>query len=164
MLSFGGADERELVKEAVNAELTGVGPEGPEKAVVQELLLALQAENPTPAPATSPLLNGKWKFLYASGASPGLKALKVVLKGAEAFPKSPSGAETVGVEDTFLTIAAQQPRATASVKVRVLSYEQEIKLESKLEIESPVRLIETYDYVGTEFTGLPFQSPVSYKR
>merc|ERR1719463_932772 len=159
-----GDDEREIVKEAVKAELTGVGPKGPEKAVVQELLLALQAENPTPAPATSPLLNGKWKFLYASGASPGLKALKSVLKGVEKFPKSPSGADTVDVEDTFLTIEERQPRATASVKVRVLSYENTIKLESNLEVSSPVRLVETYDYVGTEYTGLPFNSPLSYKR
>merc|ERR550514_1029442 len=142
MLGVGG-DERELVKEAVKAELSGVGPEGPEKALVQELLLALQAENPTPAPATSPLLNGKWKFLYASGASPGLKALKVALKGAQAFPKSPSGADLVEVGDTFLTIEERQPRAAATVKVRVLSYDQEIKLESKLEAESAVRLLET---------------------
>jgi len=63
-----------------------------------------QAENPTNNPATSPLLNGKWKFLYASGAAPGLKALKVLLKSAEKFPKSPSGAELVEVGDTFLTI------------------------------------------------------------
>merc|ERR550514_1145059 len=163
MLGVGG-DEREIVKEAVKSELSGVGPEGPEKALVQELLLALQAENPTAAPATSPLLNGKWKFLYASGASPGLKALKVALKGAQAFPKSPSGANLVDVSDTFLTIEEQQPRATASVKVRVLSYEQEIKLESKLEAESAVRLVETYDYLGTQYSGFPFQSPVSYKR
>jgi hypothetical protein len=162
MLGVGG-DERDIVKETVKAELSGVGS-APEKALVQELLLALEAENPTPAPATSPLLNGKWKFLYASGASPGLKALKVVLKGAQAVPKSPSGADTVDVSDTFLTIAEQQPRATASVKVRVLSYEQEIKLESKLEAESAVRLMETYDYVGTDLSGLPFSSPLSYKR
>merc|ERR1719281_807291 len=110
MLGVGG-DEREIVKEAVKAELNGVGPEGPEKAVVQELLLALQAENPTAAPATSPLLNGKWKFLYASGASPGLKALKVLLQGAKSAPKSPSGAELLDVQDTYLTIGQEQPRA-----------------------------------------------------
>ena len=43
----------------------------------------------------SPRKLGKWKFLYASGASPGLKALKAVLKGAQAFPMSPSGAPLV---------------------------------------------------------------------
>merc|ERR1719163_78452 len=137
MLAVGGDSEmeRELVKEAVKAELTGVGPKGPEKAVVQELLLALQAENPTPAPATSPLLNGKWKFLYASGASPGLQALKSVLKGVEKLPKSPSGADTVDVRETFLTIKQEQPRAEASVGLRLLSLENELKLVSKLEAE-----------------------------
>ena len=138
----------------------------PDRAVVGEILLALEAQNPTRSPATSPLLNGKWKFLYASGASPGLKGLMLLLKGSKSAPKSPSGADLIDVADTYLTIAAEQPRATAEVKVRVLSFENTLKLSSKLEAESAVRLVETYDAAESEYMSLklPFQSPVQYKR
>ena len=77
-------DEGELAKEALKAEVAdGLAGARPDKAVVGEILLALEARNPTPSPATSELLNGKWKVLYATGASPGLKALTLLLKGAE---------------------------------------------------------------------------------
>merc|ERR1719247_1907268 len=127
-------DEGSIAKEALKAEISD-GLTGPraDKAVVGEILLALEAQNPTRSPATSPLLNGKWKFLYASGASPGLKAVQLLLKGAKSAPKSPSGAELIDVRDTFLTIGDEQPRATAEVKVRVLSFENTIKLASRLE-------------------------------
>ena len=99
----------------------------PDRAVVGEILLALEAQNPTRSPATSPLLNGKWKFLYASGASPGLKALQLLLKGTKSAPKSPSGADVVDVQDTYLTISPDQPRAVSSVEVRLLSFENTVR-------------------------------------
>merc|ERR1712185_833585 len=90
----------------------------------------------------------------------------LLLKGSKNAPKSPSGADLIDVQDTYLTIAAEQPRATAEVKVRVLSFENTIKLASRLEAESAVRLVETYDAVESEYLNLrlPFQSPVQYKR
>lgn len=161
-------DESAIAKEALKAEIAeGLAGAVPDRAVVGEILLALEAQNPTRSPATSELLNGKWKFLYASGASPGLKGLQLLLKGTKAAPKSPSGADLVDVQDTYLTIGDEQPRATAEVKVRVLSFENTIKLRSKLEAESAVRLVETYDAAESEYMSLklPFQSsPVSYKR
>merc|ERR1719247_862622 len=167
---FGEAEaveESAIAKEALKAEISD-GLTGPraDKAVVGEILLALEAQNPTRSPATSPLLNGKWKFLYASGASPGLKGLQLLLKGAKSAPKSPSGAELVDVRETFLTIKEEQPRAEASVGVRLLSVENTVKLVSKLEAESAVRLVETYDAAESEYMSLrlPFQSPVQYKR
>jgi len=137
-----------------------------DKVVLSEILLALEAQNPTPSPATSSLLNGKWKFLYARGASPGLKALMLALKGAKSAPKSPSGANLVDVADTFLTIKAEQPRATAEVKLRILSFENTVKLSSKLEAESAKRLVETYESAASDYMNLklPFLSPVEYKR
>lgn len=42
------------------------------RALVSELLLKLEALNPTEAPAYSPLLNGPWMFLYTGGISPGM--------------------------------------------------------------------------------------------
>jgi len=160
-------DEGSIAKEALKAEIAdGLTGERPDKAVVGEILLALEAQNPTPSPATSSLLNGRWKFVYASGASPGLKALMLVLKGAKSAPKSPSGADIVDVADTYLTIRAEQPRATAEVKIRLLSFENTVKLSSKLEAESAVRLVETYDAAESDYMNLklPFQSPVEYKR
>merc|ERR1719311_696112 len=76
-----------MAKEALKSEV-GEGLLGtrPDAAVVGEILLALEAGNPTRSPATSPLLNGKWKVLYASGVSPGLKALQLLLKGAPSAP------------------------------------------------------------------------------
>merc|ERR1719247_2434272 len=160
-------DEGSIAKEALKAEVAeGLAGPRPDKAVVGEILLALEAQNPTRSPATSPLLNGKWKFLYASGASPGLKGLQLLLKGAKNAPRSPSGAELVDVRETFLTIKEEQPRAEASVGVRLLSVENTVKLVSKLEAESAVRLVETYDAAESEYMSLrlPFSSPVQYKR
>merc|ERR1719182_332864 len=124
-------EEGAIAKEALKAEIAdGMTGARPDKAVVGEILLALEAANPTRSPATSALLNGKWKFLYASGASPGLKALMLLLRGAKGAPKSPSGAEVLDVADTFLTIGTEQPRATSETKVRLLSFENTVKLSS----------------------------------
>uniref|UniRef100_A0A7S3C1Z9 Plastid lipid-associated protein/fibrillin conserved domain-containing protein n=1 Tax=Haptolina ericina TaxID=156174 RepID=A0A7S3C1Z9_9EUKA len=161
-------DEGSIAKEALKAEVAGGLTAGscPDRAVVGEILLALEAQNPTRSPATSPLLNGKWKFVYASGASPGLKALQLLLKGSKSAPKSPSGADIVDVEESFLTITPEQPRATSAVRVRLLSFENTVKLSCRLEAESAVRLTETYDAAESEYMSirLPFQSPVQYKR
>merc|ERR1719171_570084 len=163
--------EGAIAKQALMAEMSGgLGGPKPDKAAIGEILLALEAQNPTPSPATSALLNGKWKVLYATGASPGLKALTLLLKGAEKAPKSPSGAELVDVQDTFITIQAEQPRVEAATKVRVLSFESTAKLLCRLEAESAVRLLETYDTAETDgfpvkLPALPFNSgPLQYKR
>jgi len=160
--------EGSIAKEALKSEIAdGLMGAKPDRAVVGEILLALEAQNPTQSPATSALLNGRWKFLYASGASPGLKALSLVLRGAKAAPKSPSGADLVDVGDTFLCIQPEQPRATAEVTVRLLSFENVVKLSSKLEAESAVRLVETYEEAQSEYMSLKLplaSSPASYKR
>ena len=160
-------DEASIAKEALKAEISdGLAGPRPDRAVIGEILIALEAQNPTRSPATSSLLNGKWKFLYASGASPGLKALQLLLKGSSSAPKSPSGADLVDVADTFLTITDEQPRATAEVSVRLLSFESTVKLASRLDAESAVRLVETYDSAeSSQFNlKLPFQSPAQFKR
>ena len=74
--------------------------------------------------------------MFASGASPGLKALTLLLRSAQRAPKSPSGAELSEVGDAFLTIKPEQPRAEASVRTRLLSFENTAKLNSQLEAES----------------------------
>jgi len=160
-------DDASVAKQTLKSEIAdGLGGPRPDKAIIGEVLLALEAQNPTTSPATSPLLEGKWKFLYASGTSPGLKALQLLLRGAKNAPKSPSGADLVDVADTYLTIQPDQPRAISEVKVRLLSFENTIKLASQLEAESGVRLVETYDSAESEYMSLklPFQSPVQFKR
>merc|ERR1719453_21918 len=159
-------DEASIAKEALKAEVAdGLTGSKPDRAVVGEILLALEAQNPTSSPATSELLNGKWKFLYASGTSPGLKALTLLLRGSKQL-RSPSGADLLDVGDTFLTIKPEQPRATSEVSLRLLSFDNKVRLASKLEAESAVRLIETYDAAESDYMDirLPFQSPVEYKR
>merc|ERR1719446_1843002 len=160
-------DEGSIAKEALKAEVSeGLAGATPDKAVVGEIQLALEATNPTRSPATSPLLNGKWKILYATGASPGLKALQLVLKGAKQAPKSPSGADLFDLQDAYLTLRAEQPRAETSVRGRFLSFENTVKLQSSVEAESAVRLVETYDAAESEYMSLrlPFQSALQYKR
>lgn len=161
------ADESTIAKEALKAEVAdGLRGARPDRAVVGEILLALEACNPTRSPATSPLLNGKWKILYASGASPGLKAFQTLLKYAKLVPKSPSGADLVDIQDAYLTIGPDQPRCVSSVATRVLSLDNIVKLTSRLEAESAVRLCETYDSAESEYLSLklPFQNPIQYKR
>jgi len=161
-------DEGNIAKEALKAEVSDglSGSSCPDRAVVGEILLALEAQNPTRSPATSSLLNGKWKFVYASGASPGLKALQLLLQSTKIAPKSPSGADIIDVQDSYLTITPEQPRATSSVSIRLLSFENTVKLACRLEAESAVRLTETYDAAESEYMSLrlPFQSPIEYKR
>jgi len=160
-------DEGSVAKEALKSEIgDGLLGTRPDAAVIGEILLALEAANPTRSPATSPLLNGKWKVVYASGTSPGLKAFTLLLKGAQNAPKSPSGAELVDVQDAYITIQAEQPRAESSVKTRVFSFENTVKLTSRIEAESAVRLVETYDSAESSYMNLrlPFQSPLQYKR
>ena len=56
-------------------ELVGSGlsiSSNKKRVLINELLLKLEATNPTPSPAYSPLLNGAWDFLYTGGISPGM--------------------------------------------------------------------------------------------
>lgn len=161
----GGSDE--VVKERLKSEIAdGLANPQLNKAAIGEILLTLEGQNPTATPATSPLLNGKWKLVYASGASPGQKAFQLLLQGSMLAPKSPSGADMIDVGDVHITISPGQPRATSELNLRLLSFENSIKLASKLEVESSALLIETYDSAQSEYGNLrlPFASPLEYKR
>ena len=111
----------------------GLSGPRPNKAVMGEILLALEARNPTQSPATSPLLNGKWKVLYATGASPGLKALTLLLKGAKQAPKSPSGADLIGALPR--TTPAAQP-AAASCRAALSGSQQTCRTPSSRSVRS----------------------------
>ena len=131
------------------------------RSTVIELLMKVEAANPTDAPATSPLLNGVWElvysgnyapgpfavsptrqlalFLYAGGYTPGLFALNVARQ-------LPGGLVDAG--PLTLAINRAQPRIEASSTVTLPGMaEQAVKVRATLEAESAVRLRETH----TEF-------------
>jgi hypothetical protein len=124
-----------------------------DRELIAELLLQLEKLNPTEAPATSPLLNGKWKFLYAGGRTPGLVSLVTLLRLASLAPKSPSGASLVDVGEATVTISRNQPRVEASLRVRVLSVENTLKLFTTLEAKTGSILTESYKEVESELFG-----------
>jgi len=95
-----------------------------------------------------------------------MQALMLIFRGAKYAPKSPSGSDLVDVQDAFVTIRENQPRVEGSLRSRVLSFENTLKLTSKLEAESAVRLVETYDSAESEYLNfkLPLQSALQYKR
>jgi hypothetical protein len=165
-------DPTTLLKAKLLAECDyGLPGEQPNSATVSELVLGLEAQNKTKSPALSSLLNGKWKFIYASGASPAFETLKFMVTGAKSIPKLPFGPAPVSVEETFLTIGALSrggaPRySTASTKVSAMSIETKLELRSKLEADTPVRLIETYESATSQTAGLfPMQVPaLPFKR
>lgn len=66
----GGSVKDELMELIAGGLLDFATPS--KRAAVNELLLKLEALNPTEAPAFSPLLNGAWEFLYTGGISPGI--------------------------------------------------------------------------------------------
>lgn len=98
---------------------------------IADPLLALESTNPTPSPASSPLLEGKWRalylstpppgplpsptrefalFLYNGGYSPGIFLLDVATK----FKPLQRQIDT----DLTLTIRDAQPRATIQLTVK----------------------------------------------
>lgn len=124
-----------------------------DRELIAELLLQLEKLNPTEAPATSPLLNGKWKFLYAGGQTPGLLSLVYLLRLAAAAPKSPSGAPLIDVGEAVLTISRNQPRVEASLRVRLLSVENVLKLFTSLEAKTGSVLVEEYKEIESDLFG-----------
>lgn len=124
-----------------------------DRELIAELLLQLEKLNPTEAPATSPLINGKWKFIYAGGQTPGMLSLVSLMRLANAVPKSPSGAALLDVGDATITISRNQPRVEAAVTVRLLSVENTLKLFTTLEPKTGSILVEEYKEVESELFG-----------
>jgi hypothetical protein len=131
------------------------------RSQINEVLLKLEALNPTNDPALSPLLNGVWElryaglytsdgalgalsptrqlalFVYSGGYSPGLFALELA-------SKLPSQLVSVGALD--ISISRAQPRVEGKVKVNsLLIGESSVMVKSKLEVVSGIRLRETYE-------------------
>lgn len=120
------------------------------RASVNELLLRLEALNPTPMPAYSPLLNGAWEFLWTGGISPGILGLQL----ASRVSQYASGAVEVG--ETVLTISRAQPRVEVVTSLKVFGRENSIKIRTRLEPASELRLDETYTEASMGSLRVPF--------
>jgi hypothetical protein len=127
------------------------------RVAVNELLLRLEAGNPTRQPATSPLLNGVWDLAYDGGFAPGL--VDPPWRRAALFLYAGGGSPTLlglnlaqlvpdallRVDKTGLTIKRDQPRVVASATVTLAGGPSaEVALVAILEAESELRLKETY--------------------
>lgn len=97
-------------------------------------------------------------FLYSGGYSPGLFALAL----AQQLPSA-----LVEVSDLSISISRDQPRVEAKVQVNLLggAISNEVVVKARLEVESGVRLRETYEsaqVMGQSPLELPSQ--VQYSR
>ena len=130
------------------------------RSAINEALYKLEAMNPTKNPTMSPLLNGVWElryvggyspdwalpsptrdlalFLYSGGYSPGIYALGLAKK----LPFCQVG-------DLEIAIQRDQPRVEATVSVQVFGLggddNSNVQVQARLEVESDVRLRETYE-------------------
>jgi len=154
-------ESEQLVTSVLDLLPTSVGsaPSEETRAEINEILLKLEALNPTSQPAVSPLLNGVWElqyaglytskgslvsptrqlalFLYSGGYSPGLFALQL----ANQFSSFVSIDGSVDV-----TICREAPRVESQVKVKtLLGGDSSVKVKSNLEVVSDIRLRETYE-------------------
>jgi hypothetical protein len=152
---------------------------GETRTAISEALYKLEALNPTPRPTMSPLLNGVWElryaagysadwtlpsptrqlalFLYSGGYSPGLFALSLA-------KQLPAGLVEVG--DLEISISRQQPRIEACVQVKLLngSLENDVMVKARLEVESDVRMKETYESVSVLDREMELPSQIQYSR
>eukprot|EP00538_Stauroneis_constricta_P001062 CAMPEP_0119557330 /NCGR_PEP_ID=MMETSP1352-20130426/9034_1 /TAXON_ID=265584 /ORGANISM="Stauroneis constricta, Strain CCMP1120" /LENGTH=293 /DNA_ID=CAMNT_0007604419 /DNA_START=20 /DNA_END=901 /DNA_ORIENTATION=- len=148
------------------------------RARINEVLLKLEALNPTSKPALSPLVNGVWElryaagytadgalpsptrqlalFLYSGGYSPGLFALSL----AQKLPK-----QLVTVGDLSISISREQPRIEAKVDVQFFGGSKSaVVVKAKLEAESEVRLRETYESAKVANQVIDIPEALQYSR
>lgn len=147
------------------------------RAAINEALYKLESLNPTKQPTVSPLLNGVWSlryvggyssdwamqsptrdvalFLYSGGYSPGMFALSLAQKIPTAM---------VDVGDLEITISRSQPRVEASIDIKLLGGETTVKVISSLDVESDVRLKETYESATIMDNDIPIPQALQYSR
>lgn len=127
------------------------------RSAINEAIYKLEATNPTSDPTLSPLLNGVWQLRYAGGYEPGVPsptrqlALFVYSGGyspgifalglAQKLPN-----QLVDVGDLEISISRDQPRVEARVTIRGMgNAESAVSVKARLEVESDIRLRETYE-------------------
>lgn len=150
------------------------------RSAINEALLTLERLNPTSDPAVSPLLNGIWElkyvggyapewslpsptrqlalFLYSGGYSPGIFCLQLAQKLPAAL------VDVLG--DLTLTIRRDQPRVEAAMDVKLLfgNVGGSVKVQTRLEAQSSVRLRETYESAALLDQNIPIPQALQYTR
>ena len=147
------------------------------RETINEVILKLESLNPTKEPAKSSLVNGVWElryaagyssewtmasptrqlalFLYSGGYSPGLFAISLANK----LP-----ATIVDVQDLEISISREQPRIQATVDVKSIFGDSKVEVKAKLEVESDVRLRETYESTSVLGRTVEFPELLRYSR
>jgi hypothetical protein len=150
------------------------------RAIINEVILKLEALNPTLDPARSPLINGVWDlryaagyssdwalpsptrqvalFLYSGGYSPGLFGLRL------AKQLLPSG--LVDIDGLEISISREQPRVQATVQIKAFGTNtQQVQVKALLEAESGIRLRETYESTSIMAgSSMEIPEPLRYSR
>ncbi|CAB1100153.1 unnamed protein product [Ectocarpus sp. CCAP 1310/34] len=121
---------------------------------VNELMLKLEPMNPTDKPAASAILNGVWEFLYTGGLSPGTLAVQVLSRVAKTF------SAVVDLKGVTLTINRDQPRVEAAVKASVFGTEAQVKVRTRLEQKSDMRLQEVYEEAEVAGVTIPIPARI----
>lgn len=125
---------------------------------VNELMLKLEPMNPTEEPARSPVLNGVWEFLYTGGLSPGTLAVQVLSRVAKTF------SAVVDLEAITLTINRDQPRVEAAVKASLFGTQAQVKVRTRLEQKSDMRLQEVYEEAEVAGVTIPIPARLQPRR
>ena len=95
-------------------------------------------------------------FLYSGGYSPGLFALGLA-------QKLPSNLVNVG--DLEISISREQPRVEAKVDVKFFGgMESSVIVKAKLEVETDIRLRETYESATVMDRLIDLPEPLQYSR
>ena len=151
-------------------------PDG-KRAILNEVILKLESMNPTEQPAKSSLVNGVWElryaagytsewamasptrqlalFLYSGGYSPGLFALGIAKKLPTSFVDIPS---------LEISISREQPRIQATVDLTSIFGRVSVEVIAKLEVESDIRLRETYESTTIMGSRVEFPEALQYSR
>ncbi|CAM9667597.1 unnamed protein product [Ectocarpus fasciculatus] len=125
---------------------------------VNELMLKLEPMNPTEKPAASAILNGVWEFLYTGGLSPGTLAVQVLSRVAKTF------SAVVDLKGITLTINRDQPRVEAAVKASVFGAQAQVKVRTRLEQKSDMRLQEVYEEAEVAGVTIPIPARIQPRR
>lgn len=148
------------------------------RASINEALLKLECMNPTSDPTSSSLLNGVWSlkyaggyddewalssptrqialFLYSGGYSPGIFALSL----ASQLPSS-----LVELGDLEIAISREQPRVEAKIDVKFLGgASNDVVVKAALDIQSDVRMKETYESASLLGQNVDLPQAVQYSR
>ncbi|KAK3289084.1 hypothetical protein CYMTET_3468 [Cymbomonas tetramitiformis] len=148
-----------------------------DRLLVNEMLLSVESENPTPSPAYSPLLEGTWEVVYSGTVSPGLvpSPTREIALAMYAGGFSPGTfayqvanrlpAELIKTSPLSLTILPDQPRIEITSEVTVFnSSAQTLKLRNTLDVESDMRIRETYSEAEVSGQGIAVPEALKYER